>query len=176
MEMHRSCHEVTLADGSRCGIYVLAEEDFAVFGTEPSLGPDLSRLDLGGKRRSIHYRLENGQLWLERLEGEFRRRLFRALPVIDGVTAMRRCEADTEPPCDNPRMWQYPLRRPADFTGTMLVGRDFDLRFWPRDDRITPVPCTPEVYRTVERLHFAAGRLGRRERVEGDAQNEMIVN
>ena len=166
MEMHRSCHEVTLADGSQCDVYVLAEEDFAVFGTEPSLGPDLSRLDLGGKRRSIHYRLENGQLWLERLEGEFRCRLFRSLPVIDGVKAVRSCKADNDPPCDNPRMWQYTLRRPADFTGTMLIGCDFDMRFWPKNEYTERVPCNPEVYRTVERLHFAAGRLVRRERVK----------
>ena len=166
MEMHRSCHEVTLADGSQCDVYVLADEDFVVFETDPALGPDLSLLGLHGRRRSVCYRLENGQLWLEAVMGEFRRPLFRPLPVIDGVKAVRSCEADTDPPCDNPRMWQYTLRCPADFTGTMLVGRDFDLRFWPRDDRITPVPCTPEVYRTVERLHFAAGRLVGRERVK----------
>lgn len=164
--MHHSCHEVTFADGSACDVYVLADEDFVVFGTEPALGPDLSRLGLGGARRSIHYRLENGQLWLERLTGEFRRRLFRALPVIYGVKAVRSCEADNDPPCDNPRMWQYILRRPADFTGTMLIGCDFDMRFWPKDDRITPVPCTPEVYRRVERLHFAAGQMVKRERVK----------
>ncbi|MBQ8276811.1 MAG: hypothetical protein IJZ02_09370 [Clostridia bacterium] len=164
--MHHSCHEVTFADGSVCDVYVLADEDFVVFGTEPGLGPDLSRLCLGGARRSIHYRLENGQLRLESLMGEFRCRLFRALPVIDGVKAMRSCEADNDPPCDNPRMWQYTFHRLADFTGTMLIGRDFDPRFWPKDDRITPVPCTPEVYRRVERLHFAAGRLVRRERVK----------
>ena len=86
------------------------------------------------------------------------------------MKAVRSCEADNDPPCDNPRMWQYTLHRPADFTGTMLIGCDFDMRFWPKDDRITPVPCTPEVYRRVERLYFAAGRLVRRERVKCDAQ------
>lgn len=174
MEMHDSCHEVILADGSQCDIYVLSDEDFVVFGTEPALGPDLSLLGLGGKRRSIRYRFENGQLWLETVMGEFRCRLFRSLPVIDGVTAMRSCEVDAESPCDNPRMWQYTLRRPADFTGTMLIGRDFDMRFWPKNEYTERVPCNPDVYRVVERLSFTAGRLTGREQIKPAPDAQMM--
>lgn len=164
--IHQSAHTVTLADGTDCQIHVTADEDFVVFETDPPLGPDLSRLGLHGRRRTVFYRIEDGQLRLDMLWGEFRRPLFRSLPVIDGVKAVRSCEIDAEPPCDNPRMWQYTIRRPADFTGTMLIGRDFDMRFWPKNEYTERVPCNPDVYRTVERLHFAAGQLAGRERVK----------
>jgi len=164
--IHQSAHTVTLADGTDCQIHVTADEDFVVFETTPTLGPDLSLLGLHGKRRTIFYRIADGQLWLDMCWGEFRRRFFRRLPVIDGMEAVRSCTVERVPRSENPRMWEYVFDRPADFTGTMLIGRDFDMRFWPENEYTERVPCNPDVYRIVERLTFTAGRLTGRAQIK----------
>ena len=175
--IYQSAHTVTLADGTECQIHMTADEDFVVFETTPALGPDLSLLGLDGQRRTIFYSLEDGQLWLDMIWGEFRRRPFHRLPTIDGVEAVQSCTVERVLRsddgtvervlrCENPRMWEYGLRRLSDFTGTMLIGRDFDMRFWPKNEYTEDVPCNPDVYRVVERLGFTAGRLVRRERVK----------
>lgn len=166
MCIHQSAHSVTLADGTACQIHMSADEDFVVFETTPPLGPDLSLLGLDGERRTIFYRIQGGQLRLESLMGEFRRRPFRRLPEIDGVGAVQLCTSESVPRCENPRMWGYGFGRPSDFTGTMLIGRDFDMRFWPENEYAERVPCNPDVYRVVERLIFTDGRLIGRERVK----------
>lgn len=162
----QSGHTMRLADGSCCDVMVWADEDFVVFSTDPPLGPDLSRLGLDGERRTIFYRIAEGQLWLDMCWGEFRRRFFRRLPVIDGVEAVRSCMVERVPRSENPRMWEYVFDRPADFTGTMLIGRDFDMRFWPENEYTERVPCNPDVYRIVERLTFTAGRLTGRAQIK----------
>lgn len=166
MCVYQSAHTIALADGTECQIHMSADEDFVVFETTPPLGPDLSLLGLDGERRTIFYSLEDGQLWLEMIWGEFHRRPFRCLPTIDGVEAVRSCTIEREPRCENPRMWEYGLCRPADFTGTMLIGCDFAMRFWPENEYTERVPCNPDVYRIVERLIFTDGRLVGRERVK----------
>lgn len=166
MCIYQSCHTVRLADGTDCQIHMKADEDLVVFETTPTLGPDLSQLGLDGERRTIYYRMEGGQLWLDAIWGEFRRRPFRLLPEIDGVKAVQCCTVESVPRCENPRMWAYGFDRPADFTGTMLIGWDFDMRFWPENEYTERVPCNPDVYRIVERLSFADGRLTERKLIK----------
>ncbi|MBQ8397747.1 MAG: hypothetical protein IJX53_06050 [Clostridia bacterium] len=164
--IYQSAHTITLADGTECQIHMTADEDFVVFETTPPLGPDLSLLGLDGERRTIFYSIEDGRLWLDMIWGEFRRRPFRSLPAIDGVEAVQLCTVESVPRCENPRMWGYGFVRPSDFSGTMLIGRDFNMRFWPENEYTERVPCNPEVYRVVERLIFTDGRLTGRERVK----------
>lgn len=157
--LYESVHPAVLSDGSRCDVLIRADDDVCVFETSPQLAPDLARRGLRGARRTVVYRIEGGRLWLEEIRGEFRRPFFSRLPLYAGVRAVRSCTVPLQPPCENRRMWQYNLMQPSDFTGSMLVGRDFDMRLWPKDEHAQSVPCCPEAYRTLARWYFADGCL-----------------
>ena len=36
---------------------------------------------------------------------------------------------------------------PVDYSGTLRIGRTFDYRYWQHDDKGSPVPFSPEVYK-----------------------------
>ena len=57
------------------------------------------------------------------------------------------------------RLLTYHFDIPVDYTGVWQIGGDFDHRFWPKDDRVTPVPFSPEVYKQNGFIRFENGRV-----------------
>lgn len=48
---------------------------------------------------------------------------------------------------------------PAKYSGTLIIGRDFDHRYWPTDDRSSPIPFCPEVFKKNGYIKFEQGKV-----------------
>ena len=46
---------------------------------------------------------------------------------------------------------------PVEYTGTLSIGKSFDYRYWPHDEKARPVPFSPEVYKENGYLQLEKG-------------------
>ena len=46
---------------------------------------------------------------------------------------------------------------PVEYTGTLSIGRSFDYRYWQHDEKTTPVPFSPDVFKENGYIKFEKG-------------------
>ena len=140
---HISRHCYTDQYGYRCGVDIGSEDDeIVVFDSKPHLSFDFKKHGIRIRRSKYHdyilrYVIKNGRLFLWGIEA--RLSFFSRKSQIMGVSAQT----------NNKGKWSAFLFDgiPVDYSGTLRIGRTFDYRYWQHDDKGSPVPFSPEVYK-----------------------------
>ncbi|MBQ4141226.1 MAG: hypothetical protein IJD70_07820 [Clostridia bacterium] len=131
------------------------EDDIVVFGCEPPLEFDIKAHGLKivnkeHKEYDVDYEIKGGMLYLTGLS-------FESPPIFKpaelfGSTPLK--------PYPNLRRYFYTFEpHPVDYTGVWQIGKDFDFRFWPGDEKAKPTPFCPEVYKQNGFIRFENGRI-----------------
>ena len=129
--------------GYRCGVDITGEDDdIVVFNSTPNLSFDLKKHGIK-IRRSKHYdyilsyALKDGQIFLHSFAA--RLSFFSGKSQIMGVKGRKLGDGN----------WSIFIFNDifVDYSGTLSIGRTFDYRYWNHDEKMTPVPFSPEVYK-----------------------------
>lgn len=146
--MNSSHHFVADPRGLRGEIAVFTDDDSVVFDSTPPIWFDwraAGLLPLGSEYdMAVHLTAEG--LYLTNLSARF------LLPprTIFGVKPTRQFRL----------RWAWHFDDlPWEYTGTLALGRDFDFRFWPKNEYTDPVPFSPEVYRETAEVRLARGKV-----------------
>lgn len=51
----------------------------------------------------------------------------------------------------------------VDYSGTLSIGRTFDCRYWNHDEKMTPMPFSPEVYKENRYIELEKGKIVKKE-------------
>ena len=125
-------------------------EDFVVFSCSPELSFDVGAYGLKIRQDmdwdyTLGYNIKDGSLYMTMLEG-----LFGSAPEIMGVKPDHSRSS---------RVLTYSFDIPVDYTGVWQIGKDFDFRFWPKNDWKERVPFSPEVYKQNGFVRFEKGNV-----------------
>lgn len=161
--------------GFRFGINYNSRESFGILLANPLLYFDIYEVGLCPRKTRfdsyyLHYEIRYNRLYLAAVSGEFQEPLLEKFPTLLG----REIESVMEsfPGCSNPHLYAYThLQHPVDYTGTITMVRDFDMRFAPKDDKATPWPFREDVYKMVKRVWFEHGVIVRAEMVKPDRRS-----
>lgn len=141
MEISRHCYVDQY--GYRCAVDIDSEDDdIVVFDSTPHLSFDFKKHGIKIRHSKyddyvLRYILKNGQLFLRGFEAR--------LSFFSRNTQIMGKSSQTY----NNGRWSVFLFDdiPVDYSGVLSIGKAFDYRYWPHDDKITPVPFSPEVYK-----------------------------
>ena len=145
--------------GYRCAVEITSEDDdIVVFNSTPSLLFDLK--EHGIKiRHSKHYDyilryvLKDGQILLRSFAA--RLSFFGRKSQIWGVTAAKYGDGKWS-------IFNFDDIL-VDHSGTLSIGRTFDYRYWNHDEKMTPVPFSPEVYKENGYIELEKGKIVKKE-------------
>jgi len=138
--------------GYRCEVEIISD-DIVVFNSTPNLCFDFKKNGIK-IRRSKHYDyilryvIKNEQIFLRDIEA----RLSHVCPpLIFGVEAEM----------FNREKWSifHFDDIPVKYTGTLSIGKSFDYRYWKHDEKATPVPFSPDVYKEIGYLQLEEGKI-----------------
>ncbi len=145
--------------GYRCGVDITSEDDdIVVFSSTPNLSFDFKKYGIK-IRRSKHYDyilsyvLKDGQILLHSFATHLS--FFGGKSPIMGVTATKQGDGkwsifNFDDIC-------------IDYSGTLSIGRTFDYRYWNHDEKMTPVPFSPEVYKENGYIELEKGKIVKKE-------------
>ena len=146
-----SSHKHTDRLGQQYDIDVFCEDGTVVFNSTPPLSLDVYEFGIKLKRKSVSpytiaYTIKDGALYLTRLDV-----FSKTTPEIFGVKPKKLHDSD---------ILTYEFGNiPTDYSGTLTVGRDFDMSFWPKDDYANQVPFSPEVYKKNGHIIIETGKV-----------------
>jgi len=157
--MESSKHEYLDPYGYHVSIEIISEDDdLVVFNSTPSLSFDLKKHGIK-IRHSDHYDyvlryvLRNGQIFLRGIE--VRLSFFHKRVQIFGVNA--------ETYSKEKRSIFVFDDIPVEYSGVLSIGKTFDQQYWKHDEKATPVPFSPEVYRENGYIKFEKGTMTEKE-------------
>ena len=127
------------------------ECEYAVFGSEPALSFDIKAHGIKLQKKeyydySIRYEIRDGYLYWKDLS-------FVPAPLFKPTALF-----GTEPEV-YARYSYYFKDLLVDYSGVWQVGKGFDFRFWPGDEKAKPTPFCPEVYKQNGFIRFENGRI-----------------
>ena len=138
--------------GYRCEVEITSD-DIVVFNSTPNLCFDFKKHKIKIRHSKyydyvLHYAIKNEQLFLI---GIGVRLSFLCKKQIFGVSAET----------INKGKWGiYHFDNiPVQYTGTFSIGRTFDNRYWPYDDKVTPLPFSPDVFKENGYIKFKNGKI-----------------
>ena len=151
--MELSRHSYIDPYGYRCGVEMICD-DVVVFNSTPGLCFDFKKHGIRIRRSKnydyiLRYAIKNEQLFLCGIET--RLSFFSKGSHIFGVKA----EAST---ADNWSIFSFD-GIPVDYTGILHIGKNFDDRYWKHDEKETPVPFSPDVYRENGYMKIEEGKI-----------------
>ena len=174
------CSEHLYTDryGNSCSnsIYMM-DEDTVVFGGTPQLEYDIAPIraqlkyavSVFGVLYLCHYRVKDGELLIKSINYRgkpiLKHQLPYAKPMLQGFRTNRFGRIKEALIC-----YEFPgdgMR--VDYTGKLLCGQEFIMRYYPLDDKYTPCPFEPSVYRRVYEICFEHGKEVSRKLVETHA-------
>ena len=156
--MELSSHGYIDKYGYRCAIQISSEEDIVVFNSTPKLSFDLKEHGIKIKRSkyhdyTLHYVLKDGQIFLCGFGAGFP--FYRKKAQIFGADPYK---------YDNSKWNHFDFDDiPVEYSGTLSIGRDFDKKYWTEDEKATPTPFSPEVYKENGYIKFEKGRVVEKE-------------
>ena len=149
-----SSHEHVDRLGKTYSIDVFTEDGTVVFNSTPPLSLDIYKFGIKLKRKpfnpyTIVYTIKDGTIYLTRLNV-----FSKTAPEIFGVKSQKLFDSD---------ILTYEFDNiPTDYSGTLTVGKNFDMKYWSDDDRSTPVPFSPEVYKEIGYIKIENGLITER--------------
>ncbi len=135
-------HYFTDKNGYKCCVQIQNDEEIVVFDSKPKLTLDLKDSGIRIKKETywdyeLIFEIKDNKLYLLRLEAKFKT-LFKKPPVLFGV----------EPTMVKNGLDFYSFTDLVfDYSGELTIGKDFDIKFYPKEDKARPCPCCPEVYK-----------------------------
>ena len=152
--MERSRHNYVDNYGYRCEVELICD-DIVVFDSTPKLSFDLKEYGIKIKHSDyydylLRFVIKDEQLFLCEIETCLS--LFCKNIKLFGVTAEK---------INNGSKWRI-FRFddvPADYTGTLNIGKTFDLKYWQHDEKAIPVPFRPDVYKENGHIKFEKGKI-----------------
>lgn len=158
--MQSSCHYLTDKYGYKYAVTV-STDDLVVFDSAPSLEFDIKEHGLRIVKNKnpgkipvytdydILFKIEDDTLYFTALHAHMRR--FPKPPLLFGVEPHRLGDGK----------WSaYDFCIPmTSYTGTLSVGREFDTKFYPKNDYTHPIPFCPEVYKQNGYIKIENGRV-----------------
>jgi len=151
--MESSRHRYIDQCGYRCEVEIISE-DIVVFGSTPDLCFDFKKHGIKIKTFKyydylLRYTIKNEQLFL--CEIEARLSFLTKKAKIYGV----------DPETINNGKWSifHFNDIPAEYTGTLSIGKDFDYSFWQHDEKAKPVPFCHEAYKENGYIKFEKGKI-----------------
>ena len=158
--MEQSCHYLTDKYGYKYAV-TISTDDLVVFDSTPSLEFDIKKHGLRivkNKNRvkipvytdyDILFKIEDGTLYFIAFHACLRR--FPKRPALFGAHPQRLGDG---------KWSSYEFCIPVtSYTGTLSIGREFDTKFWPKNDYTQPVPFCPEVYKQNGYIKIENGRV-----------------
>ncbi len=154
-DMESSQHEFIDEKGYLCAVEIHDEEhDLVVFESTPKLSFDFRAHKIKIRKSKVTdykliYQLKHDRLFLCAVFT--RPSFFSRNKQIFGVSPEW---------FDNHKWALYRVDDiPSSYSGTLKVGKDFDYTHWQHDDKMYPVPFTPEVYQKNGYARFENGIL-----------------
>ena len=150
--------------GYRCGVDITDEDDdIVVFSSTPNLSFDLKEHGIKIRRSKYHdyilrYVIKNEQIFLCGIETR--------LPFLCKKSQIFGVSAEAY----NKGKWSI-FRFddiPVEYSGTLSIGRTFDYRYWKHDEKVTPVPFSPEVYKENGYIKLEKGKIIKKELISRD--------
>jgi hypothetical protein len=139
--------------GYRCEVEIMSD-DIVVFNSTPNLCFDFKKHGIKLRHSKyydyvLHYAIKNEQLFLCKIKA--RLSLLCKKSQIFGVNAET----------INKGKWSIFNfdEIPLEYTGTLSIGRSFDYRYWQHDEKATPVPFSPDVFKENGYIKFEKGRI-----------------
>ena len=139
--------------GYRCEVEIMSD-DIVVFNSTPNLCFDFKKHGIKLRHSKyddyvLHYAIKNEQLFLCKIEA--RLSLLCKKSQIFGVNAET----------INKGKWSIFNfdEIPLEYTGTLSIGKTFDYRYWEHDEKVTPVPFSPDVYKESGYLQLEKGTI-----------------
>lgn len=146
-----SSHKHTDRLGKTYSVEIFTEDGTVVFNSTPPLLLDVYEFGIKLKRKSVSpytiaYTIKDSTLYLTRLYV-----FSKTTPEIFGVKPQKLFDSD---------ILTYEFDNiPTDYSGTLTVGRNFDMNFWPKDDYANEVPFSPEVYKENGHIILENGKV-----------------
>lgn len=158
--MEQSCHYLTDKYGYKYAVTIYTD-DLVVFDSTPSLEFDIKKHGLRivkNKNRvkipvytdyDILFKIEDGTLYFIAFHACLRR--FPKRPALFGAHPQRLGDG---------KWSSYEFCIPVtSYTGTLSVGREFDTKFYPKNDYTHPIPFCPEVYKQNGYIKIENGKV-----------------
>ena len=151
--MEASRHSYFDQYGYRCEVEIISD-DVVVFNSTPNLYFDFKKHGIKIRRSKycdyiLRYVIKNEQLFLRGIET--RLSLLCNESKIFGVKA----EAFNK----GKRSIFHFDDVPVEYTGTLSIGKTFNYRYWKHDEKVTPVPFSPDVYKESGYLQLEKGTI-----------------
>lgn len=139
--------------GYRCEVEIVSD-DIVVFNSAPNLCFDFKKHRIKLRRSKyydyvLHCVIKNEQLFLSKIEAR--------LSFLSNKAKIFGVNAETI----NKGKWSIFNFDdiPLEYTGILSIGRSFDYRFWQHDEKATPTPFSPEVFKETGYIKFEKGRI-----------------
>ncbi len=151
--MEASRHSYFDQYGYRCEVEIISE-DIVVFNSTPNLCFDFKKHGIKIRHSKyydyvLQYVIKNEQLFL--------RGISTRLSLLCKKSQIFGVKAETI----NKGKWSifHFDDIPVDYTGTLKIGKTFDYRHWKHDEKATPVPFSPDVYKENGYIKFEKGTI-----------------
>ena len=151
--MEVSSHRYLDQYGYQCEVEIISD-DIVVFNSTPNLCFDFKEHGIKIRRSQyydyiLRYVIKNEQLFLRGFETCLSR-LCKESPIF-GV------KAET---LNNGKWSIFQFDDiPVKYTGTLSIGKSFDYRYWTHDEKVSPVPFSPDVYKENGYLQLENGTI-----------------
>ena len=159
MESSRHCYIDQY--GYHCEVEIDSEDDIVVFNSIPSLSFDFKKHGIR-IRRSINY--DYVLRYVIKNEQIFLRGIGARLSFLCKKIELYGVKAETF------GKWSFFHFDdiPVEYSGTLTIGKNFDYRYWQHEDKATPVPFSPEVYKDNGYIELEKGKIIKKELVSRD--------
>ena len=151
--MEASRHSYFDQYGYRCEVEIISD-DVVVFNSTPNLYFDFKKHGIKIRRSKycdyiLRYVIKNEQLFLRGIETR--------LSLLCKESQIFGVKAETF----NKGKWSifHFDDIPVEYTGTLSIGKTFDYRYWEHDDKVTPVPFSPDVYKENGYMKLKKGTI-----------------
>ena len=151
--MEVSRHSYIDQYGYRCAVEIMSD-DMVVFDSTPNVCFDLKKHGIKIRHSPnydyvLRYVIKEEQLFLCGMEAR--------LSFLCKKARIFGVESETF----NKGKWNifHFDNIPVEYTGTMSIGKAFDDRYWKQDEKVTPVPFSPEAYKENGYIKFEKGTI-----------------
>ena len=144
--------------GLKYAVEYETDNDFVVLSASPDISVSfdiythgLSVKETQNYSYKLYFKISDESIFLQSISGNFRIPFFhKKLPVVCGAAAVRFGDLKGS--------YIYRISLPINYTGTLRMGKDFDHRYYPSDDKSRRVPFEEKCYKTIFDCLYENGR------------------
>ena len=144
--------------GLKYAVEYETDNDFVVLSASPDISVSfdiythgLSVKEAPNYSYKLYFKISDEGILLQSISGNFRIPFFhKKLPVVCGAAAVRFGDLKGS--------YIYRISLPINYTGTLRMGKDFDHRYYPSDDKSRRVPFEEKCYKTIFDCLYENGR------------------